>query len=162
MDVEFNSEVDFRVKRCCSMEKMFALYCSSKGLCPDSVRFLFDGQRVNPAMSPADLDMRDGDPLYARMEAVGMWTRSSGRDDNEALTANISVTICVPGEKHVTVSIGEQQTLGEATALAAFQLQLQAVETQAAEADTTVADIRIRMKEVMGAGAKKRTRGDFA
>ena len=46
--------------------------------------------------------------------------------------------------------------------MAAFQSQLQAVETQAAEADTTVADIRIRMKEVMGAGAKKRTRGDFA
>ena len=168
-----NSYVHFKVTFTCPMSKIFDAFCSRKALNRDSVRFLFDGTRINPAMTPADLEMKAGDVIDCMMEQVGMHVRCNGRDGNEALTGNVNVTVCVPGETHVTVSIKEQQTLKEATTMAALQvpttstmaalqMQLELAQTQAAEAHTTIAVIKTRMKEVEGASARKRTRADFA
>ena len=36
-------------------------FCNRNGVAMNSVRFLFDGNRVNPSQTPADLEMEDGD-----------------------------------------------------------------------------------------------------
>ncbi|EEH57334.1 uncharacterized protein MICPUCDRAFT_33538 [Micromonas pusilla CCMP1545] len=66
-----NSEVHFKVRQTTKFSKIFDAFCARKSLQPDSVRFLFDGQRVNANMTPKDLDMEDGDSLDAMMEQVG-------------------------------------------------------------------------------------------
>lgn len=35
--------------------QIFDAFCSRKALSTDSVRFLFDGQRINPNMTPKDV-----------------------------------------------------------------------------------------------------------
>ena len=37
----------------------------------NSVRFLFDGNRVNPTQTPQDLDMEDGDVIDVMVEQQG-------------------------------------------------------------------------------------------
>ncbi len=37
----------------------------------DSVRFLFDGQRLNPQQTPADLEMEDEDEIDAMVQQTG-------------------------------------------------------------------------------------------
>jgi len=152
------SEVHFKVRPSIKFHKIFDAYCSRKGLGRDVVRFIFDGQNLTslPNSTPSDLNMEDGDMFDAFMQQCGgMFVQSSGRDDNEPLaaeppTATVDVTICIPGDKKVTVSIAEQQTFKEATALAALQLQLEVAENRAAETNKTMADIKARMKELAG------------
>eukprot|EP00740_Mantoniella_antarctica_P006241 CAMPEP_0181363246 /NCGR_PEP_ID=MMETSP1106-20121128/8588_1 /TAXON_ID=81844 /ORGANISM="Mantoniella antarctica, Strain SL-175" /LENGTH=93 /DNA_ID=CAMNT_0023477555 /DNA_START=41 /DNA_END=322 /DNA_ORIENTATION=- len=66
-----NSEVHFKVRQTTKFQKIFDAFCSRKALSSDSVRFLFDGQRINPNMTPKDLEMEDGDSIDAMMEQVG-------------------------------------------------------------------------------------------
>mmetsp|Transcript_5941 Transcript_5941/g.26295 ORF Transcript_5941/g.26295 Transcript_5941/m.26295 type:complete len:93 (+) Transcript_5941:62-340(+) len=66
-----NSEVHFKVRQTTKFEKIFTAFCSRKSLQPGAVRFLFDGQRINPTQTPQDLDMEDGDSIDAMMEQVG-------------------------------------------------------------------------------------------
>jgi small ubiquitin-related modifier len=42
-----------------------------KALQPGSVRFLFDGDRVDAEKTPVDYDMEDGDSIDVVMEQVG-------------------------------------------------------------------------------------------
>jgi hypothetical protein len=123
-----------------------------KGLSDDVFKLVFDGLRVDPDLTPEDLRMENGDSVDVMIELVGgMYVASSRRVDNEtlameSLAPDVDVTICIPGGKHVTVSIGAHRTFKEATALAALQLELEAAETQAAEVKETVTDIKIRMR----------------
>ena len=41
--------------------KLMNAFCSREGISTNSVRFLFDGNRVNETQTPAQLDMEDGD-----------------------------------------------------------------------------------------------------
>mmetsp|Transcript_4029 Transcript_4029/g.18393 ORF Transcript_4029/g.18393 Transcript_4029/m.18393 type:complete len:93 (+) Transcript_4029:94-372(+) len=66
-----NSEVHFKVRQTTKFEKIFTAFCSRKSLQPGAVRFLFDGQRINPTQTPQELDMEDGDSIDAMMEQVG-------------------------------------------------------------------------------------------
>jgi hypothetical protein len=150
-------EVHFNVRPSTKFRKIFDAYCLRKGLeDEDSVRFRFDERRLYPDSTPSDEAMEDGDMIDLYIEQVGgMFVQSSGRDDNEPLTAEpptatVDVTICIPGDKQVTVSIAEQQTFKEATALAVLQLQLEVAENRAAETNKTMADIKARMKELAG------------
>ncbi|KAG2434201.1 hypothetical protein HXX76_007927 [Chlamydomonas incerta] len=65
------NEVHFKVKMKTRLEKVFNAYCNKKGQDPASVRFLFDGQRINPDATPEQLDMQDGDVLDCVIEQVG-------------------------------------------------------------------------------------------
>jgi len=47
-----NNEVFFKIKRTTALSKLMNAFCERQGKAPTSVRFLFDGARVNPTDSP--------------------------------------------------------------------------------------------------------------
>ena len=53
-----NNEVFFKIKRTTALSKLMNAFCERQGKALSSVRFLFDGSRVNPTDSP------DGVRLY--------------------------------------------------------------------------------------------------
>ncbi|KXT17880.1 hypothetical protein AC579_5924 [Pseudocercospora musae] len=66
-----NNEVFFKIKRTTQLKKLMDAFCERQGRSPQSVRFLFDGQRVNPTDSPDTLEMTDGDSLEVYQEQIG-------------------------------------------------------------------------------------------
>lgn len=51
------------MKKTTKFEKILAAFCSKKAVDASQVRFVYDGTRVNPSMTPEDLDMEDGDTV---------------------------------------------------------------------------------------------------
>lgn len=47
-----NNEVFFKIKRSTKLEKLMTAFCERQGKTPASVRFLFEGQRVQPSDTP--------------------------------------------------------------------------------------------------------------
>jgi len=66
-----NNEVFFKIKRTTALKKLMDAFCERQGKAPTSVRFLFDGSRVQPTDSPDTLDMQDGDTLEVHQEQIG-------------------------------------------------------------------------------------------
>jgi len=66
-----NNEVFFKIKRTTALSKLMNAFCERQGKALSSVRFLFDGNRVNPTDSPDGLDMQDGDTLEVHQEQIG-------------------------------------------------------------------------------------------
>ena len=65
------NEVYFKVKRTTQFSKVMTAYCKKVGADLDSVRFLFDGARLNPQQTPAELDMEDEDEIDAMVQQTG-------------------------------------------------------------------------------------------
>ncbi|KAL1883846.1 hypothetical protein VTK73DRAFT_7634 [Phialemonium thermophilum] len=66
-----NNEVFFKIKRSTKLEKLMLAFCERQGKSLNSVRFLFEGQRVQPTDTPDTLEMQDGDTLEVHQEQVG-------------------------------------------------------------------------------------------
>ncbi|KAF2473869.1 ubiquitin-like protein-like protein SMT3 [Lindgomyces ingoldianus] len=66
-----NNEVFFKIKRTTQLKKLMDAFCDRQGKNINSVRFLFDGQRVQPTDNPETLDMQDGDTLEVHQEQIG-------------------------------------------------------------------------------------------
>lgn len=66
-----NNEVFFKIKRTTPLKKLMDAFCERQGKSPASVRFLFEGSRVQPSDSPEFLDMVDGDTLEVHQEQIG-------------------------------------------------------------------------------------------
>ena len=95
-----NNEVFFKIKRTTQLKKLMDAFCDRQGKNIASVRFLFDGQRVQPTDNPetvcklslvrlglrtvcpfkyetsntdflSQLDMQDGDTLEVHQEQIG-------------------------------------------------------------------------------------------
>ncbi|KAF4594518.1 ubiquitin-like modifier SUMO [Ophiocordyceps camponoti-floridani] len=66
-----NNEVFFKIKRSTKLEKLMNAFCERQGKSVTSVRFLFDGTRVQPTDTPDTLEMADGDSLEVHQEQVG-------------------------------------------------------------------------------------------
>ncbi|EEU47662.1 uncharacterized protein NECHADRAFT_102348 [Fusarium vanettenii 77-13-4] len=66
-----NNEVFFKIKRTTKLEKLMGAFCERQGKALNSVRFLFDGTRVQPTDTPDALEMQDGDTLEVHQEQVG-------------------------------------------------------------------------------------------
>ncbi|UPK98132.1 hypothetical protein LCI18_009067 [Fusarium solani-melongenae] len=66
-----NNEVFFKIKRTTKLEKLMGAFCERQGKALSSVRFLFDGTRVQPTDTPDALEMQDGDTLEVHQEQVG-------------------------------------------------------------------------------------------
>ncbi|GAB4820914.1 hypothetical protein N2152v2_007960 [Parachlorella kessleri] len=64
-------EVVFKVKPTTRFEKIFNAFCQKKAVDQTQVRFVFDGARISPISTPADLDMTDGDTIDAFLEQIG-------------------------------------------------------------------------------------------
>ena len=53
-----NNEVFFKIKRTTQLKKLMDAFCERQGKRPDTVRFLFDGQRINPSDNPESVSHR--------------------------------------------------------------------------------------------------------
>jgi len=65
------NEVYFKVKKTTQFMKVMSAYCKKVGADLDTVRFLFDGQRLRPEQTPADLGMEDDDEIDAMVQQTG-------------------------------------------------------------------------------------------
>ncbi|PNW72397.1 hypothetical protein CHLRE_16g675861v5 [Chlamydomonas reinhardtii] len=65
------SEVHFKVKMKTKLEKVIDAYCKKKALDASTIRFLYDGNRVNPTNTPAELGMEDGDTIDCLITQLG-------------------------------------------------------------------------------------------
>ncbi|MCJ1468050.1 hypothetical protein MMC07_006676 [Pseudocyphellaria aurata] len=66
-----NNEVFFKIKRTTALSKLMNAFCDRQGKNLSSVRFLFDGARVQASDSPDSLEMQDGDTLEVHQEQIG-------------------------------------------------------------------------------------------
>ncbi|EDO45837.1 predicted protein, partial [Nematostella vectensis] len=66
-----NSEVHFKIKKTTQLKKLKAAYCDRQGVQMNSVRFLFDGQRINDDQTPKQLEMEDDDVIEVYQEQTG-------------------------------------------------------------------------------------------
>ncbi|GAM86067.1 hypothetical protein ANO11243_040770 [Dothideomycetidae sp. 11243] len=66
-----NNEVFFKIKRTTPLKKLMDAFCERSGKSMASVRFLFEGVRVNATDNPDTLEMADGDTLEVHQEQIG-------------------------------------------------------------------------------------------
>jgi len=64
-------EVFFKIKRSTKLSKLQGAYASKVGKDVSSIRFLYDGSRINDDDTPASLDMEDNDTIDVMVEQVG-------------------------------------------------------------------------------------------
>ncbi|CAL2029932.1 hypothetical protein CAEBREN_11594 [Caenorhabditis brenneri] len=66
-----SNEVHFRVKFGTSMAKLKKSYADRTGVSVSSLRFLFDGRRINDDDTPKTLEMEDDDVIEVYQEQLG-------------------------------------------------------------------------------------------
>ncbi|KAF9788000.1 ubiquitin-like protein [Thelephora terrestris] len=64
-------EVFFKIKRNTKLSKLQAAYANKVGKDVGTIRFLYDGNRINDDDTPASLDMEDNDTIDVMVEQVG-------------------------------------------------------------------------------------------
>ncbi|KAJ2932697.1 hypothetical protein H1R20_g4401, partial [Candolleomyces eurysporus] len=64
-------EVFFKIKRSTKLSKLQGAYASKVGKDVSSIRFLYDGERIQEEDTPASLDMEDNDTIDVMVEQVG-------------------------------------------------------------------------------------------
>ena len=65
------NETYFKVKQGTQLKKLMDAYCSRHGVNPQTVRFLFDGERIQDSATPFELGMQDQDEIDAMVEQTG-------------------------------------------------------------------------------------------
>ncbi|RKP08882.1 ubiquitin-related domain-containing protein [Thamnocephalis sphaerospora] len=65
------NEVFFKIKKTTQLRKLMEAYCERQGKAMSSVRFLYDGSRIQPENTPNELDMEDGDSIDVMVEQIG-------------------------------------------------------------------------------------------
>jgi small ubiquitin-related modifier len=65
------TEVYFKVKKTTKLKKLMNAYCNRVGKDIGSIRFLFDGERIEPESTPAEMGMEDEDVIDAMVEQHG-------------------------------------------------------------------------------------------
>ena len=53
------------------MEKVFSTYAQRKGVQVNSLRFLLDGERIDPSSTPKQLELDDQDQIDCMLEQMG-------------------------------------------------------------------------------------------
>ncbi|RUS16778.1 ubiquitin-related domain-containing protein [Endogone sp. FLAS-F59071] len=66
-----HNEVFFKIKRTTQLKKLMEAYCDRQGKTTNSVRFLYDGIRIQPTNTPNELEMEDGDSIDVMVEQIG-------------------------------------------------------------------------------------------
>ena len=69
--VQNGEETFFKVKANTKMSKVFNAYAKRKGVAGGALRFLLDGQRINPEQTPGDLELEDQDQIDCVLEQQG-------------------------------------------------------------------------------------------
>ena len=63
--------VFFKCKPDTKLEKLMRAFCQRQGVAMESVRFLFDGNRIRENQTPNELEMEDGDSIDVVVAQVG-------------------------------------------------------------------------------------------
>ncbi|KAL9122724.1 MAG: hypothetical protein Q9187_000724 [Circinaria calcarea] len=75
-----NNEVFFKIKRTTALKKLMDAFCDRQGKAPNSVRFLFDGSRVQPTDSPESVSL----PLHVEFQlsqaSLASWPLLVGKE----------------------------------------------------------------------------------
>uniref|UniRef100_A0A0N4ZVE1 Small ubiquitin-related modifier n=1 Tax=Parastrongyloides trichosuri TaxID=131310 RepID=A0A0N4ZVE1_PARTI len=66
-----SNEVHFKVKKTTTMQKLKKTYADRMGVSPQSLRFLFDGKRIENSDTPKSLEMDQDDVIEVYTEQVG-------------------------------------------------------------------------------------------
>ena len=64
-------KITFLVKNTTKMSKVFVAYAQRKGVQQSSLRFLLDGERINPEDTPKSLELEDQDQIDCLLEQYG-------------------------------------------------------------------------------------------
>jgi len=64
-------EVFFKIKRNTKLSKLQAAYANKVGKDVGTIRFLYDGNRINDDDTPLSLEMEDNDTIDVMVEQVG-------------------------------------------------------------------------------------------
>ncbi|KAF8829740.1 hypothetical protein HHX47_DHR2000080 [Lentinula edodes] len=64
-------EVFFKIKRVTPLRKLLVAYATKVGKEPHTIRFLYDGARINDSDTPESLEMEDNDTIDVMVEQVG-------------------------------------------------------------------------------------------
>ncbi|KAK6729770.1 hypothetical protein RB195_006677 [Necator americanus] len=73
-----SNEVHFRVKNGTAMGKLKKSYADRTGVAVSSLRFLFDGRRINDDDTPKTLEMEEDDVIEASLEPIYRPRRDEG------------------------------------------------------------------------------------
>ena len=65
------SVVQFKIKRRTPLKKLMTAYCDRMGKQVNSLRFVFDGNRINEDDTPIVLDMADDDQIEVFQDQIG-------------------------------------------------------------------------------------------
>lgn len=69
---EDGEEITFKVKNTTKFSKIFQKYCEKKNIANyNSVRFLFEGERINDNLCPNEMGIENNDEIDVRFEQVG-------------------------------------------------------------------------------------------
>ncbi|CAG8448154.1 13583_t:CDS:2 [Acaulospora morrowiae] len=66
-----HNEMFFKIKRSTQLKKLMDAFCTRQGKLLNSVRFLYDGERIREDQTPQELDMEDGDTIDVMVEQTG-------------------------------------------------------------------------------------------
>ena len=64
-------ETYFKIKKSTKMQKVFDTYAQRKGVQASSLRFLLDGDRIQPDATPKQLELDDQDQIDCMLEQSG-------------------------------------------------------------------------------------------
>ena len=64
-------ETFFKIKKTTKMSKVFETYASRRGVQVNSLRFMLDGERIDPSQTPKMLELDDQDQIDCMLEQMG-------------------------------------------------------------------------------------------
>ncbi|CCH43773.1 hypothetical protein BN7_3327 [Wickerhamomyces ciferrii] len=65
------NEIFFKIKRATPLKRLMEAFAKRQGKSLNSIRFLFEGQRVKEDATPDEMDLEDGDVIEAHQEQIG-------------------------------------------------------------------------------------------
>jgi len=63
--------IQFKIKRITPFRKLMHAYCDRTKVAQNTVRFTFDGSRINDTDTPRSMDMEDGDTIEVFTQQTG-------------------------------------------------------------------------------------------
>lgn len=69
--LQTGEETFFKIKKSTKMQKVFDTYAQRKGVQASSLRFLLDGERIEPTQTPKMLELDDQDQIDCMLEQTG-------------------------------------------------------------------------------------------
>ncbi len=99
---QHEGEMFFKIKIKTKLGKVFDAYCERQGLARNTIRFLFEGTRIQNEDTPEMLEMEAGDMIQAMAEQVG-------GDSDVAASGNAEVKAENPKlSNHISIRVKDQ------------------------------------------------------